>query len=95
MQAESITQISLTLGPVFVYLLRAETILASVTILDAIDLGNPTSAVTITDQERILHRKAIKASGQNKGICQSYEQHVRKTTKHCLLWVRTNTHWHS
>lgn len=44
---------SLTLSPLFVYLLRAETILASVTILDAIDLGNPTSAVTITVQERI------------------------------------------
>ena len=78
MQAGRITQMLLTLGPLFVYLLRAETVLASVTILDAIDLGIPTSALTITVQERIQTGKARKASGQNEGICQSYEQHVRK-----------------
>jgi len=51
MQAGSITQRSLTLGPLFVYLLRAETILASVTILDAVDWGVPISA--LTGQERL------------------------------------------
>lgn len=53
MQVESFTPLSLSPRSLLMYLLRKETILASVTILDAINLRIPTSALTITVQDRI------------------------------------------
>lgn len=53
MQAGSFTPMSPTLRSLLMYLLRKETILVSVTILDAINLRIPTSALTVTVQDRI------------------------------------------
>lgn len=53
MQAGSVTPMSLTPKSLLIYLLRKETILASVTILDATNLRISTSALTITVEDRI------------------------------------------
>lgn len=53
MQAGRFTPLSLTPRSLLMYLLRKETILASVTILDAIILRIPTSALTVIVQDRI------------------------------------------